>query len=324
LNGLLIALRAVHFASSMVLAGTITFAVVVVGQASWHPGVHPQLNAWREQMLRLAWVGLATAVLSGAAWLVVLAADIGALPVGDVLSSDLVWRVLTRTRFGIDWIARLVVAFSLVGGLIIARHRGASPRWLGATLATLALLFLGSLAWAGHAAGTPGSAGLVHVTADALHLVAGGIWIGGLASLALLFAAAHRAVDPTVARVARAATLRFSTLGVIAVGTILATGLLNTYVLAGSVPALMETDYGHLLLLKIGLFIAMVCIAAFNRLRLMPRLSSARTGVEAQRHLQRNTLIEAAMALLILVIVGALGTLPPGLHALPAAHVHGG
>ena len=29
------------------------------------------------------------------------------------------------------------------------------------------------------------------------------------------------------------------------------------------------------------------------------------------------------MGLLILVIVGALGTLPPGVHALPTSHVHG-
>jgi hypothetical protein len=28
------------------------------------------------------------------------------------------------------------------------------------------------------------------------------------------------------------------------------------------------------------------------------------------------------MGLLIVVIVGALGTLPPGLHAMPSVHVH--
>src|SRR5439155_14373290 len=109
----------------------------------------------------------------------------------------------------------------------------------------------------------------------------------------------------------------------LAVGIILATGLVNTYVLAGSVPALLETDYGHLLSVKIGLFLAMVGIAAFNRLRLTPRLSSERTVVDAQRQLQRNSLIEVVMGLLILVIVGALGTLPPGVHALPTSHVHG-
>jgi putative copper resistance protein D len=212
----------------------------------------------------------------------------------------------------------------LAGGLFAsARRRNALRRGTGMILVALAVVFLGSLAWSGHASGTPGIAGDVHITADVLHLVAAGTWIGGLVPFALLFAAARRAASPAVASIAREAALRFSTLGVIAVGIILATGSVNTYMLAGSVPALLETDYGHLLLVKFGLFLTMVGIAALNRLRLTPRLSSARTVVDAQRQLQRNSLIEAVMGLLILVIVGALGTLPPGLHALPTSHMHG-
>ena len=75
---------------------------------------------------------------------------------------------------------------------------------------------------------------------------------------------------------ARAATRRFSFLGIVSVATILATGTVNTWMLAGDVPALVGTDYRRLLLLKIRLFIAMVAIAAFNRVRLTPRLASAR------------------------------------------------
>ena len=64
------------------------------------------------------------------------------------------------------------------------------------------------------------------------------------------------------------ATRRFSTLGLLSVGTLLATGLVNTWMLAGSLAALLETDYGRLLLPKIALFVAMVAIASINRLRL--------------------------------------------------------
>jgi copper resistance protein D len=321
---MLIALRAAHLASTALLTGTMIFVVLVVGPAVRDARADPQLIAWRGQSTRIAWIGLLTAVLSGAAWLVVLAADISGRPLHDLFTDDIVWSVLTRTRFGTDWIVRLVAALLLAGGLIaLGRRPGASPRSLGAAMVTLAILFLGSLAWSGHASGTPGIAGDVHVTADVLHLVAAGAWIGGLVPFALLLAAARRAADPAVASVAREATLRFSTLGVIAVATILVSGAVNTYVLVGSVPALVATGYGRLLLVKIGLFVAMVGIAAFNRLRLTPRLSSARNSMDAQRQLQRNSLIEAAMGLLILVIVGALGTLPPGLHTMPSSHVHG-
>jgi copper resistance protein D len=324
LSDLLVALRAVHFAATVLLAGTLVFAVVVVGPArrSAHP--QPPLDAWYAQSTRMAWWAVATAILSGAAWLVVLAADIGGQPLNDVFSGDIVWRVLTRTRFGFAWSARFFLALWLVIGLLVLGRRSAtSRRWLGLSLVVVALSFLGSLAWSGHASGTPGIPGSVHIAADGLHLVAAGTWTGGLVPLALLLAAARRATDSSVASIARAATLRFSTLGVIAVGTLLVTGVANAWVLVGSVPALVGTEYGRLLMVKIGLFIAMICVAAFNRLRLTPQLSSVRTAADAQRRLQRNSLIELAMGLLILVIVGALGTLPPGLHAMPSTHVHG-
>jgi putative copper resistance protein D len=60
----------------------------------------------------------------------------------------------------------------------------------------------------------------------------------------------------------------------------------------------------------------MVFIAAINRLRLAPGLTSLRNGAISARQLQRNSLIEAALGLAIVGIVGALGALPPG------AHVH--
>ncbi len=323
MSDLLIAVRATHFASSIVLAGTLVFDACVVGPALRRARAQLSFDTWRPCWLRVAWTSLGAAVLSGVAWLLITAADIGGQSLADIFSGDIVWRVLAHTRFGADWNARLAMALLLAGGLVAtARRHAASRNCLPALLATLALLFLGSLAWSGHASGTPGLAGNVHVAVDALHLVAAGAWLGGLLPLALLFAAARGATDPAVASVTRAATLRFSTLGVIAVGTLLATGSVNTWLLAGSVQALLATDYGHLLLLKMALFVAMVCIALFNRLRLTPRLSIERDAASARRQLQRNCLVEAAIGLVILVIVGALGTLPPGLHAMPSVHVH--
>jgi putative copper resistance protein D len=320
----LIILRAIHFASSVVLAGTMVFGILVAGPVLPRAGVDSSLSRWRGQLTRIAWISLAIAVVSGAAWLVVLAANIGRWPLSTVLADDMIWSVLMRTRFGTDWSVRFFLALMLALGLIaIGRHRDAVPRWLNAILATLAVSLLGTLAWAGHASGTPGIAGDVHVTADVLHLVAVGVWIGGLVPYALLLASARRVADSADMDVARDATLRFSTLGLVAVGTILATGSVNTYVLVGSMSALLATDYGRLLLVKIILFTAMVCIAAFNRLSLTPQLSNVRAAAESRRQLQRNSLIEVGLGLLILLIVGALGTLPPGLHAMPSTHAHG-
>ncbi|HEY1430286.1 MAG TPA: CopD family protein, partial [Stellaceae bacterium] len=90
----------------------------------------------------------------------------------------------------------------------------------------------------------------------------------------------------------------------------------------GSVPALVGTAYGRLLLAKIGLFIAMLLVAAVNLLRLTPRLAAPAGGTRnavwrTVARLQGNARIETALGLGVLAIVGALGILPPGLHTEP-------
>lgn len=68
--------------------------------------------------------------------------------------------------------------------------------------------------------------------------------------------------------------------------------------------------------MKLVLFLAMLSIAAVNRLRLTPRLplDYVETGTAVVRQLRNNSLIEATLGLVILYLVGILGTLPPGSH----------
>src|SRR5262249_44170284 len=108
-------------------------------------------------------------------------------------------------------------------------------------------------------------------------------------------------------------------LGVIGVGTLLATGLGNSLFLVGSVDALVDTDYGRLLILKIALFVAMVAIAAVNRLRLVPRLADG----DAMRQLQRNSLAEALLGFVVIAVVAMLGMMEPAMHdVMPMDHMH--
>jgi putative copper resistance protein D len=180
----------------------------------------------------------------------------------------------------------------------------------------LSAALIGSLAWAGHAAAGDGVEGTIHLAADILHLVAAAAWVGALIPLALLLGAARRDQSEAAVAVARAAVLRFSSLGIASVGTLVATGLVNTWVLAGSVAALVETDYGHLLLVKVVLFLVMLSFSAINRLWLTPRLAHAPKAAgapPAMRQIERNSLIEAGLGAIIILIVGLLGTLPPAL-----------
>ena len=110
---------------------------------------------------------------------------------------------------------------------------------------------------------------------------------------------------------------RFSILGMVSVAVLIVSGAVNTWILVGSVHALLVTDYGRLLLLKIAAFVVMIGFAAVNRLSLTPRLADgAKSGGEpgALAALKRNTRIEIALGLAIFAIVGVLGTLHPAIH----------
>jgi putative copper resistance protein D len=315
--------RTIHFAATMLVAGVVLFAVFVAAPA-WRGAAGNGAVAIkvRAQLAAIAWIGLALAAFSGAAWLVLTAAAMSDLSAAQVFGDGVLWTVLSQTVFGRDWLIRLVLACALAATLpSLLTPQNHKTRWIETAAAVLAAAFAGTLAWSGHAAGGLGGEAILHPAADVLHLIAAAAWVGALVPLIVLFAAAAGADDASLA-MARTATTRFSILGIVSVGTLLATGIVNTYYLAGSVPALLHTDYGRLLLIKIVLFLAMVAIAAVNRLRLTPQLlqqASIATSRDALRQLRRNAATEASAGAIVIAIVAALGTMPPAIHA---AHQH--
>jgi putative copper resistance protein D len=325
MDGFLIAARTLHFAAAVSLAGMFAFERLVASPAFQQSGAAiANAAGLRRRLAWLAWASLALAIGSGAAWLVGVAAGMSGKPLGiALLSQGVVPIVLTRTQFGQDWLLRLALAV-LLGFCLLARQ--ARPRRavrpIGWAALALAGLLLASLAWAGHGAATPGLPGDLHLAADILHLIAAGLWLGTLPPLALLLAEARRTGDADWATIAWTATRRYSMLAVASVAVLVAGGLINTWFLAGTVSVLVGTEYGRLLLAKVGLFIAMLMVAAVNLLRLTPRLAGAVGGTRnalwrTVARLQHNARTEACIGLGVLAIVGALGTLPPGLHTEP-------
>jgi hypothetical protein len=96
----------------------------------------------------------------------------------------------------------------------------------------------------------------------------------------------------------------------LSVAVLLTTGIANSWFLLEGPAALVTTGYGRLVLVKIGIFVGMVAIAAANRFRVTPQLPAAK----AMETLRRNAQIETALGLCVLAIVGALGTMAPPTH----------
>jgi putative copper resistance protein D len=311
LDETLIAIRAIHFAATVTTAGVVFFLVGVLG-----PAVAKRDRAagfavpLRSRLAWIAWGGLVVTVVSYAAWLVVLAQRLSEGTVTAVFRDGIVWILLSRTEFGTIWAVRMGLAVLLA--LLIGRGR-AIERPNGTVIVAGALA--GSLAFAGHAGARTDMAGTVNLLSDILHLLAVSAWVGALAPLALVLHTARGGGEAAMAT-AREATRRFSNIGMASVAAILATGIVNTVVLAGSVRALLGTEYGRLLIFKIALFLVMVAIAAINWRLVTPALvqeSDAGAAHLALRRLRNNALIEAGIGAAILGLVAIIGTLPPGL-----------
>jgi len=200
--------------------------------------------------------------------------------------------VLFETRFGLVWCARLGLV--LVLALLMFR-----PALRGSQLAAAALL-LALPAMIRHAGATPGLAGDVHLLSDMLHLLAAGAWVGGLPAFVKPCVGCFRSTD----------TRRFSIVSILSVSALLANGLVNSWNLLSGPRDLVTTDYGRLIVLKIGLLAGMLGIAAVNKFYLTPQLPER----AAMRALQRNSLAEFIPGLCVLVFVGMLGTMSPTAH----------
>ena len=313
----LIWVRAFHFASTLLATGAVFFLVFIAEPAFRKANGNEGLPAVVYSRLGLLlWPSLIVVVISGVAWLFLLTTRMVDQPLRQIFSDTAVWTVITQTDFGHVWIVRLV----LLGLLVVALFPMRATLFIESLWPKFFAVFLtaglvGTLAWAGHAAVGSGSEGAIHLTADILHLLAAAAWVGALVPLALLLEAVVRNSDQPSLAIASEVVLRFSMLGIASVTVLLATGVYNSWMLVGSVIGLVTTDYGRLLSAKIALFLVMLAIAGVNRFVLTPRIIRARGSVARQplRQLRNNSLIEATIGALILIIVGVLGTLPPGI-----------
>jgi putative copper resistance protein D len=303
------------------LAGAIFFAACVAEptfrSANYDGGV---ASALRSRLASIIWISLLAGFASACAWLILLAARLADVSVASVVSGPPLWMVLTETDFGEMWGLRLLLMLAFATTLLLFQYQHSFHRSGSMRIVSVAFAggLVGTLAWAGHAAANMGSdlKGSAHLAGDVLHLIAAAAWVGALVPLAMLLNVARRDRSEPMLHILHSATLRFSTLGVVSVGTIFVSGLNNTWVLAGSLYALTSTDYGRLLLLKLVLFAGMLGIATVNRFRLTPQLIEDKeisAAAPVARRLQRNALVEASLGVLILIIVAALGTMSPGL-----------
>lgn len=211
------------------------------------------LGLWPEGLRRrgprlLLW-GAVAAIAAGAVGLELLEGPYGA---GLGPGAALRWSVLSQTlhsHYG-HLVALRIILLALAVPLLRALPGREPSRLPRVQLAVIALVVTVTVAGAGHAS-TGGGAWLA-TTSLTLHIAAASVWIGGITLLAAFLL--RRDDAPLLARVMP----RWSVVAATAVAVVVLTGSYQAWREIGPFAALTATSYGRLLLVKIGIFAAMV------------------------------------------------------------------
>ena len=295
------------FAGLLVAVGAVAFRLVVLRR---FPGFGPRVDGGAVGPAELA---------ARIGRLAVLAIGLGAL--GRLAAEVAVFRdpfeplaaeirlLVTGTSWGRAWLSQIVaivlsaVAFTLAS----TRGRAAEPGWMMAVAGVVLLAYTPALS--GHAVGAEHYV-TAAITADVLHVVAGGVWLGTLAVMAGVLHQGRRRGALVTRRLIVDWITAFSPLAVGSAAVIGATGLFAAWLHLGAFSSLWAEPYGRRLSLKLLVFAAVLACGAWNRTRSRDRVRAS--GGEAR--LPRTIALELGLGLLLLLVTAVLTMTPPPAH----------
>lgn len=237
----------------------------------------------RSDLRRAAVAAAVWAVLALAQLFWELAGILG-IPLSQALSPDIVSTYANEIPTTRALLVMAVLAAIVCFGAVTAATTGAGVAWL-----TVALVAAALPALAGHSS-TLGDHALA-MSAGVAHALAALVWIGGLFALAVH--AARR--DMPLERAVR----RFSTMALVAIVLVAASGFANAYTRLDNAGQLLSTGYGQIVIVKTLLVVTLGLIGWVMRQRIIATLGqTSRAAVFARI---------AGLELLVMAVAIGLG-----------------
>lgn len=245
------------------------------------------------------------AVLVGLAALArLLAQTYSVFGLDEPVTFGLVRVIAIDSRWGAHWMPQAgAAALVLAAGVLILVQPRLRVAWWTAAVGASALVV--TLPLTGHMAALGGEVGPV---VQAVHLLAGGLWLGTLSAILLsgVRAAVRRSdfpagqsADRWLAHVVDV----FSPLAVVAVTTAVLTGVFIAFRFLDSAAQLWTSGYGRMLLLKTALVCGTGAVGLYNWRRLRPRLGGEQGSAELWRTGRLELFVGAGLLLVTAVLV---------------------
>ena len=316
-NPLEVIWRTLTLSSTMLLFGLcVLYSAILVpawGSKTYRAGLLPPrimqaLNRIMVVALAVAFIGNILAILQQT--MAFFDADSG-----QVISQGLWTVVRIGTRFGDLWSARmllLVLVSVLFGVSLYLRNdqpETVRPFWIANAWAML--IVVGTFSAGSHAAGSiiwP----WVAIINDWLHAVGVGLWVGGLAALALILPTALAPYQGEQHRQALLAVMkRFSRLATACVVLVIATGIYSAATWIYTPSDVTGTPFGGALVLKLLLVAGLLLVALVHHMALQPeRYARWQALTQRVQDFIPTLRLESVLALIVLASVGLLSATP--------------
>ncbi len=302
-------LRWVDLSAIMLVIGALAVSGRVFGSMG-EPG-----NSPRRRSILIAAVAAGVAVLAGAIAPFLLTQN-GGNSLGAWLAAT--WDTLTDTGWGHLWLGRELALTVMAVALFAATRAGVkglrrtiSPMKVAVVALAVAV---GLESWVGHSSTLPTRSALA-AFASASHLVAAGVWAGGLVILALCLMPVVRRSRQARGPILASAWRAFSPMAAIATVVLLATGLYEAGRHIPELSSVASTLYGGTVAVKVALVTVALALAGINTLLVNPPVV-ARVGRVLGRPAgwtpvppRRFPTVVAAEVLILALAVGAAGVL---------------
>jgi putative copper export protein/methionine-rich copper-binding protein CopC len=213
--------------------------------------------------------------------------------------------LLTGTAWGLGWTLQALATVAFFIGLMVARApHGRSVGWMGAGVA--AVLVAAVPAFSGHAAAVERLTALA-ITADTLHVLGAGVWLGTLATVLAAGLPASASAPEGEGFASFAAMVRvFSPVALAGGATAAVTGIVSSLFHIGSPGDLFGTTYGRMLLVKLAVLAVVGALGFYNWRRVLPALGDA----EGTARLRRTAGFEIALGATVVLVTAILVALP--------------
>ncbi|HST18622.1 MAG TPA: CopD family protein [Gaiellaceae bacterium] len=230
------------------------------------------------------------------------------LPFGKFLYGDL--SPMAQTRFGEAFVT-MTLGFALVLALVYLAWLLDRVVFLVPAFA-LSIVFVAGLSFSGHDAVDAGSSWKTEI-ADWVHISAASLWIGGLATMAVL-------VWRSSPELRRPAFANFSQLATVLIALVLLAGIYLGIVRLPHLNDLWTTGYGRVLMVKVALVSVALLWGAFHKFVIGPALERADTGFLSR--IGRSLLGESLVGVAVLLVAAVLVDSKPPPQPVPPASAH--